>query len=88
MIDGLNINNLKFIVFVVESDHKQHDGRIFAKLEDARQFLNDCIKENWGDKFILGQFLFEKEQRDMLITLVETFGFKGDVKKINQLTLF
>lgn len=79
--------NLLYIVFVVDSKLQSNDGRVFRSLELARDFVQDCIMEHWGDKFIIGMFLLDGTS-EMLITSVETYGFATKVKKLNQLSLF
>lgn len=82
--------NLRYIIFVIDSKYKQHDGKIFTSLSDAREFAKDLMEEEWnkGCKAVIGTFLFEPHIRDMYISQIETIGFAGDKKKKEQLDLF
>jgi hypothetical protein len=82
------MNNLRYILFLIDSTIKQHDGKIFASYEDAKHYAIDCISENYSDKAVIGMFNLDPDRKEMLITKVETIGFKGDKKNINQLELF
>jgi hypothetical protein len=80
-------NPLLYIVFCIDSKFQSHDGKVFPSLRDAREFAYDCMKDNYCDKFIIGQFIVENCE-SMLISAIETFGFATKIKDINQLSLF
>ncbi len=82
------LERFKYIVFLVDCKHKQHDGKVFSSLRDAREFVRKYQEEKWATQFIIGSFLYDQNSPDMNITLIETFGFKNDKKQIEQLTLF
>jgi hypothetical protein len=85
---SIEITNFKYIVFLVDSKHKQHDGKVFSDIKSAREY----ISENWDDIFysqaVLGSFLFDPQSKELLITHIETIGFSKDAKQANQLDLF
>jgi hypothetical protein len=84
----LPADSARYILFLIDSKIKDHDGKIFCSLNDAREYARDTIKENYADKAVLGMFVWDQGAKEMLITMVETIGFKGDKKDANQLCLF
>ena len=84
----MNETSLWYILFLIDSKIKQHDGKIFCSYEEAKQYAIDCINDNYSDKAVIGMFSLDENLKEMLITKVETIGFVGDKKDINQLELF
>lgn len=84
----MEIDSLRYIIFLIDSKIKQHDGKIFSSYDEARQYASDCINDNYSDKAVIGMFSLNTKSKEMLITMVETIGFSGDKKNINQLQLF
>lgn len=80
--------DLRYILFLIDSKVKQHDGKIFSSHQEALEYANDCIKDDYCDKAVIGMFLIDQNEKEMLITKVETIGFSGDKKNVNQLELF
>jgi len=80
--------NLRYILFLIDSKVKQHDGKIFSSYQEAREYASDCINENYADKAVIGMFYLEADSKEMMISKVETIGFVGDKKNVNQLELF
>jgi len=83
-----DISSLRYIIFLIDSKIKQHDGKIFCSYNEARQYASDCINDNYSDKAVIGMFSLNPNSKEMLITMVETIGFSGDKKNVNQLQLF
>ncbi len=83
----MDIVDLRYIVFALDSKIESHDGKVFSKLADARIFVKDCIEEKWADKLILGSFVLD-DSGEMNIEFIETFGMHTSKKKIEQLDLF
>ena len=83
----MTVQNLRYIIFLIDSKHKDHDGKIFASYLEAKEFAIDVINDNYADKAVIGMFYMDTT-KEMLITSVETIGFTGDKKNINQLDLF
>ena len=81
-------SSLRYILFLIDSKIKQHDGKIFCSYDEAREYASDCINENYSDKAVIGMFCLDPNSKEMLITMVETIGFSGDKKNVNQLQLF
>jgi hypothetical protein len=81
-------NSIRYILFLIDSKIKDHDGKIFCSLRDAREYAKDTIKEKYADKAVVGMFVWDEGAREMLITMVETIGFKGDKMDVLQLKLF
>ena len=81
-------NNARYILFLIDTKHKGHDGKIFCSYPEARQYAIDTINEKYADKAVIGMFVWEDQVKEMLITMVETIGFKGDKKDALQLDLF
>jgi len=84
----MKVEDLRFIVFVLDSKIEQHDGKVFTSMYDARKFVKDCIDEKWGSKMIIGSFVFNQEHKEMNIEFIETYEFPFSKKKISQLNLF
>ena len=88
------INNIpladsaRYILFLIDSKFKEHDGKIFCSFKEAKEYASDCITENYCDKAVIGMFLLNKYEKEMFISMIETIGFSGDKKYVNQLQLF
>ena len=78
----------RYIVFLIDTKIKQHDGRIFCSFNEAREYVSDCINENWCNKAVIGMFSLDPNAQEMMISMVETIGFIGDKKYVGQLELF
>jgi len=83
----MTIEDLRFIVFLIDSKFKQHDGKVFKRLSDAREFCRNVIESKDADKIIIGTFTTDGSIESS-ITCIETYGFKNDKKQIEQLELF
>ena len=81
-------DSARYILFLIDSKIKQHDGKIFCSHKEAREYASDCITENYCNKAVIGMFSMNTQAKEMIITMVETIGFAGDKKNINQLELF
>jgi hypothetical protein len=77
------VESLRYILFLIDSKIKQHDGKIFCSYNEAKQYASDCIKDNYSDKAVIGMFNLNAKAKEMLITMVETIGFKGDKKNMD-----
>lgn len=88
MEKALSASSLRYILFLIDSKIKQHDGKIFCSYNEARQYAKECISEKYVDKAVIGMFYLESFSKEMSITMVETIGFLGDKKNVNQLQLF
>ena len=38
--------SLRYIIFLIDSKIKQHDGKIFCSYDEARKYASDCINDN------------------------------------------
>lgn len=83
-----DVTNLRYILFLIDSKIKEHDGKIFSSYKDAKEYATDCINEEYCDKAVIGAFYLDNSIKEMLISNVETIGFTGDKKNVNQLQLF
>lgn len=78
---------LHHIVLLLDSDHKQHDGKVFKSYRGAKEWAREYMKPPFYDKVVIGCFApFDGEEAN--IHLIETFGFKKDVTNVEQLQLF
>jgi hypothetical protein len=84
----LDVKSLRYIIFLIDSKIKDHDGKVFCSYLDAKEYARDCMEDNYADKAVIGMFHMDPNHREMLISMVETIGFTGDKKNINQLKLF
>jgi hypothetical protein len=80
--------SLRYILFLIDSKIKQHDGKVFSSYDEAREYASDCIREKYSDKAVIGMFCLDPGAKEMLITMVETIGFAGDKRNVHQLQLF
>jgi len=78
----------RYILFLIDTKFKQNDGRIFCSYKDAKEYASDCISDKYCDKAVIGMFSLNTQAKEMFISMVETIGFKGDKKNVNQLELF
>ena len=83
----MKVEDLRYIVFCLDSKVEYHDGKILHGIQDARNFIQDMINENLADKFILGSFVLS-DSKEINIEFIETFGMKTSKKNLNQLQLF
>jgi len=87
-VGGMKSENLRYILFLIDSKIKEHDGKIFASHKEAKEYAQDAISDKYCDKAVIGIFYLDTNIREMMITKVETIGFLGDKKNVNQLNLF
>lgn len=88
LAENMKLESLRYILFLIDSKVKQHDGKIFCSYEEAKEYACDCINEKYSDKAVIGLFAMDPNSQEMLISMVETIGFVGDKKNVNQLELF
>lgn len=50
----MEVSNLRYIVFLIDSRIKEHDGKIFANYNDAKEYAQYAIKDSYSNKFIIG----------------------------------
>jgi flagellar motility protein MotE (MotC chaperone) len=81
-------DKLRYIVFMIDSKTKDHDGKVFTVYKDAKEYAADIIESNYADKAVIGMFKLNEQCREMIISMVETIGFRGDKNKLRQLDLF
>lgn len=84
--DMLQVENMRYIVFLLDTKHGQHDGCVFAKLEDARHFLRENYEEGFYTKAVIGNFYLEENRRELPITLIDTVGWKKNPLQTNLFT--
>lgn len=72
---------------MLDSKYKEHDGKIFSSVIDAEKFIIESLDDNYCDKAIIGFFKVDENAKEMNITMIKTFGFKGD-KNPRQTSLF
>lgn len=95
----MDTRDLRYIVFMLNPELRQHldgrridvhDGYVFKSLEQARDYAQDCLDDKLCTRFVIGVFINETDKYidRMYIDCVETFGFKHDKKKTDQLELF
>lgn len=82
------VNMLRYIVFLIDTKIKDHNGKIFSDYNEAREYTSNCINEQYADKAVIGMFLLNPNHKEMFISNVETIGFARDKKDVNQLQLF
>ncbi len=83
----MEANKLRYIVMVLDTKSKEHDGKVFASYDEAREFASDYLNDKFCDKIVIGMF-YLSDFKEILITNIETFGFTGDNKNFNQSKLF
>jgi hypothetical protein len=81
------MNQLHYIVFLLDCKGKNHDGKLLKSYTAAKAFCKDVIDEHYADRIIIGTVMLDGNE-EMNIQLIETVGFKNDVKHFNQLNLF
>lgn len=78
----------RYIVFLIDSKSKQHDGKVFASYAEAKEYTHDGMKDHYADKAVIGMFKLCPHATEMFISMVDTIGFSGDKKHVHQLELF
>lgn len=71
-----DVRSLRYILFLIDSKHKEHDGKIFCSHRDALEYAHECIKEKHCDKAVIGMFCINPNAEEMFISMVETIDFK------------
>jgi hypothetical protein len=84
----MDTNNTRYILMVIDTKHKDHEGRIFADLNEARRMAEQVLGEGYADKAAIGMFVMDPSAYQMHISHVETMGFQSDRTRIAQLELF
>ena len=67
---------------------KEHDGYVFPTYNGAKEYVSECFEEGYSNKAIIGMYTYDANQKQMMITHIDTIGYTNDAKKINQLKLF
>lgn len=93
-----DVKNLRYIVFLLNPEIvprfsdgtkvETHEGAIFRTPEEAREYAESAVKDNMCTRFAIGVFVWDELDPMMYISHIETFGFKHDKKRIEQLELF
>lgn len=83
----MEANKLRYIVMALDTKSKEHDGKVFASYDEAREYASDYLNDKFCDKIVIGMF-YLSDFKEILITNIETFGFTGDNKNFNQSKLF
>ena len=84
----MKTENLRYIVLLIDSKDKEHDGKVFVNYNEAKEYTSDVLKDNFCTHIIIGMFYMDKNLRESNITLIESLGFSKDKKNVNQLNLF
>jgi len=84
----MELSNARYILFLIDSKIKDHHGKVFSSLKDAKYYAMDAMSEKYADKAVIGMFVWNDQARELLISMVETIGFKKDKTNIEQLKLF
>lgn len=84
----MDTSSLRYIVFLIDSQIKEHDGKIFRSHELAKDYVRAAVADHYADKAVIGMFYLDSSAEEMQLTLVETIGFKGDKRDVMQLELF
>ena len=71
----------RYIVLLIDSKFKEHNGKIFSSYKEAKEYTKDCINENYCDKVVIGMF-DNRDVKESNISMIETMGFKKDKKNI------
>lgn len=77
----------RYIIFMLDSKYKEHDGKIFSSAIEAEQYIIEALDEKYCDKAVIGFFKVDENAKEMNITMIKTFGFKAD-KSPRQTSLF
>lgn len=90
----MDVKDLRYIVFGIDTKShtaigtELHDGQIFKSLATAKEFALESIDEGHFNKFIIGMFLLDPLLERMHISMIESFGFKGNRMDPRQLSLW
>ena len=81
------IQNLRYIVFLIDNKYRDHDGRVFQRIQDAKEFLSDYHENGFFTQAVIGSFSLQDSEYSN-IHIIETIGFSKDKKNILQLDMF
>jgi hypothetical protein len=84
----MDITDLRYIVFCIDSRYKQHEGVIVGSISEARREAQQLLDEYIGTKMILASFLLDPKNPVMYLNEVEVIDSKTSKKKLDQLDLF
>jgi hypothetical protein len=82
------MSNLKYIVFLIDSKNKYHDGKIFSDIPSAKGYIYNNLDGFYFDKAVLGCFVNNLDVKELIITYIQTIEFKKNLKNNLQLNLF
>jgi hypothetical protein len=95
---SLDGRNLRYIVLMLDSNSPKysekrelldtHDGEIYCNLEQAKAHAAWILKSGFCSQFAIGVFVIDANSEKMGISMIETYGFKGDKKDVGQMSLF
>lgn len=84
----ITIMQTQYIIYLIDSKNKEHDGYVFINYADAKQYVADCIQDGYATKAIIGMYVYDANRKQMMISHIDSIGFAGDAKDVNQLKLF
>lgn len=79
--------DIRYVVFLIDSQYEQHEGIIFMSIEDAREYGYDALKEHMCNSVIIGWFVWENDNSHIYMHKVEKFNLT-QMKKCNTDNLF
>lgn len=83
------VEQMRFIVMLMDGVHKQHDGQWFCSLREAQEYAHsNLVDKRYFQKAVIGMMVFDPHCKSDTINFVETFGFPKDKKAVEQLELF
>lgn len=84
----MDVTDLRYVVFAIDSRYQQHEGEIYKSHEKARRAAQEMLNDYTGTKMIIASFLLDPGAETMYLHEVEVIDSKTSKKKLNQLNLF
>lgn len=84
----MDVTDLRYVVFAIDSRYHKHEGVIKKSLAQARESAQEMLDDYTGTKMILASFILNKDAETMYLHEVEVIDNKTSKTKLNQLKLF
>ena len=65
-----------------------HNGEFFDSIASAEETCKDWVKDGLCTRFAIGSFMIDNYGKHGKISILETFGFKHDKSRVEQLNIF
>lgn len=62
MAETPTLDDLRFVVFILNSKLHNNEGAVFIRLKDAKAYIRENVNTAMGDKYIIASFVEQKRE--------------------------